>query len=216
MVIAVKMLANAITDCHGIVQYLDTKEKVNFIRQMTEVTNNLRYFDLQRQLWQYHYDLGLKEGCWGSQLLKSYAKEHNTCRAYSCLKHVIEKRQKLIMKQIHRTIQELQQYLLKLEANARQWQPSFDPNIFSHAIDEYVKKGQKRLKEEFDYKKKMIGIDSNDHYLIRSCYDLQPNQEQVSSERKQINIVIIAFHDVLCCRLIWQRRSGKQQQMHFD
>ena len=76
--IFVRMLANAITDGHGIVQYLDTKEKVDFIRQMTEVTNNLRYFDSQRQLWQYHYDLGLKEGCWGSQLLKSYAKEHNT------------------------------------------------------------------------------------------------------------------------------------------
>ena len=85
------------------------------------------------------------------------------------------------MNQIHRTIQELQQYLLKLEENVRQYQPSFHPNIFfSHAIDEYVKKGQKRLKEEFDYKKKMIGIDSNDHYLIRSFYDLQPNEEQVS------------------------------------
>ena len=57
------MLANATTDGGRIVQYLNTKEKVDFIRQMTELTNNLRYFDLQRQLWQYHYDIGLKEGC---------------------------------------------------------------------------------------------------------------------------------------------------------
>ena len=68
--IFVRMLANAITDGGGIVQYLDIKEKVNFIRQIIEVTNYLRYFDLQRQLWQYHYDLGLKEGCWGSQLFE--------------------------------------------------------------------------------------------------------------------------------------------------
>ena len=44
----VRMLANAITDGGRLVQYLDTKEKVDFIRQMTEVTNNLEYFDLQR------------------------------------------------------------------------------------------------------------------------------------------------------------------------
>ena len=58
------------------------------------------------------------------------------------------------MNQIHRNIHELQQYLVKLEENARQWQPSFDPNILSHAIDEYVKRGQKRLVEDFNYKKK--------------------------------------------------------------
>ena len=65
----VRMLANATTDGDGIVQYLNTKEKVDFIRQMTELTNNLRYFDLQRQLWQFHYDLGLKEGRWGSTVI---------------------------------------------------------------------------------------------------------------------------------------------------
>ena len=175
----VRMLANATTDGDRIVQYLNTKEKVDFIRQMTELTNNLRYFDLQRQLWQFHYDLGLKEGRWGAQLLNNYAKQHNTCRTYSYLKHVIEKRQKSIVNQIHRIIDELQQYLLKLEEYARQWQPSFDANILSHAMDECVKKGQQRLVEEFNYKKKMIVINSNDHYLIRSFYYLQLNEEQV-------------------------------------
>ena len=175
----VRMLANATTNGDRIVQYLNTKEKVDFIRQMTELTNNLRYFDLQRQLWQFHYDLGLKEGRWGAQLLNNYAKQHNTCRAYSYLKHVIEKRQKSIVNQIHRIIDELQQYLLKLEEYARQWQPSFDANILSRAMDECVKKGQQRLVEEFNYKKKMIVMNSNDHYLIRSFYYLQPNEEQV-------------------------------------
>ena len=47
-------------------------------------------------------------------------------------------------------------------------------------MDECVKKGQKRLVEEFNYKKKMIVINLNDHYLIRSFYYLQPNEESVS------------------------------------
>ena len=41
---------------------LDTKEKIEFVRQMTEATNNLYYFDLQRQLWQAYDDIGMQEG----------------------------------------------------------------------------------------------------------------------------------------------------------
>ena len=181
----VRRLAKSTHDGHQIIQYLDTKEKIDFIRQMTELTNDLQYFDLQRQFWQDHYDVGLKEGFWGSQLARSFAKQHRTRRAYGIQKHVIEKRQMTIQNQMYRTIEALQGYMVKLEENARQWQPSLDSHVLSHAMDECVKKGQKRLRDEFDYKKKMITINMNDHYLIHSFYELQPTKEQVTSKRKR-------------------------------
>ncbi|CAF4090544.1 unnamed protein product, partial [Rotaria sordida] len=46
-----RMLLNSIEDGNKIVQCLNTNEKLQFVRQMTETTNNLYYFDLQRQLW---------------------------------------------------------------------------------------------------------------------------------------------------------------------
>ncbi|CAF4322568.1 unnamed protein product, partial [Rotaria sordida] len=41
------MLSNSIEDGNKIVQCLNTNEKLQFVRQMTETTNNLYCFDLQ-------------------------------------------------------------------------------------------------------------------------------------------------------------------------
>ena len=61
-----QMLLNAIQGGDTIVKCLDTNEKIQIVRRMTEVTNNLEYFDLQRHLWQDYYNLGIKENMWES------------------------------------------------------------------------------------------------------------------------------------------------------
>jgi hypothetical protein len=38
---------------------------------------------------------------------------------------------------------------------------------------------QRRLKQEFDYKKEMLTLDWNDHSLIRKFYRLKPNEELI-------------------------------------
>jgi hypothetical protein len=42
-----------------------------------------------------------------------------------------------------------------------------------------ILKGQSRLRQEFDYRRKILEFDSNDRHLIKKFYDLQPNKEQV-------------------------------------
>ena len=181
-----QLLANAISDGGKIVQCLNTNDKLQFIRQMTEITNHLQYIGLQRDLWQDYFNLGMKEGVYAPRVSKSYAKQHHTCHTYGFSKHIIEKRQQTIQDQLHRTINELQQYLIKLEEYSKQWQPSFDANILSNAINECVKKGQERLRQEFDYKRKILTLDSNDHNLITKFYQIQPNEEQVCLKGKWI------------------------------
>ena len=175
------MLSNAIKDDHKTIQSIDTNEKTQFLREMTELTNNLYYFDLQRQLWQEYHNMSLKENdiCGYGQLSKSNAKEHHTHYMYDFSKHVIEKRQNTIVHQMQRTINDLNQYLVQLNTWTTQCQPLVDPNILSNAINECVKKGQERLKQEFDYKKKMLELNSYDHHLINRVYELQPTEEQV-------------------------------------
>jgi hypothetical protein len=186
-----QMLSNAIQDgdADKIIQSLDTNGKLPFVRQMTEVKNNLYYFDLQRQLWQEYYNISLKEDdgvpAAERRLSKSDAKQHNTCHTYGFPKHAIEKRQKTIEHQIQRTKNELNQYLKQLNTWTTQCQPSIDSNILSNAINECVEKGQERLKQEFDYKKKMLELNSNDHHLINKVYELQPSDEQVRINKRQ-------------------------------
>ena len=175
-----QMLSKSIKDGDKIVQLLDTDEKLQFVRQMTEVTNNLQYLTLQRQLWQDDYNIGISEGSIRtSQLSKADAKLHHTCRTYGFSKQIIEKRQQNIKHHVQRAIQELQQYLIKLQQNTQQWQPFIDPDILSNAINKCVKNGQKRLTHEFEYKRKMLEFNSNDHRLIKQFYDLQLNEEEV-------------------------------------
>ncbi|CAF1246236.1 unnamed protein product [Rotaria sp. Silwood1] len=174
-----QMLSNAIEGDDKIAECLNTTEKIQFVRQMTEATNNLYYFDLQRQLWGEYLDLGLKQSEWAPRVSKSFAKKHHTCRTYGFSKHIIEQRLQTIMKQFQRTINELQQNISQLEHNAQEWQPYIDPAILCNAINACVQSAQQRLRQEFDYKKKMLVLDSNDRNLIRKFYDLKPNDEQV-------------------------------------
>ena len=179
----VQMLSKTIEKGDRIIQWLDAEEKISFIRRMAQVIDELRYLELQRHFWQDHYDLGLKEGWWGMELARSYAKQHRVCRTYSFTKNIIEEQQLTVRNKLQRNVEALQEYLLQLGTNARQWQPSVDPHLLSYAIEEFVQQGQKRLRDEFDYKKKMLNINATDHYLIRSFYWCKPNQEQVSSRR---------------------------------
>ena len=210
--IFVRMLSKTIEQGERIIQWLDTKEKIDFIRQIAQVTNNVHYFDLQRQHWQDHYDLGLREGWWGMELARSYAKQHRVCRAYSFKKPVIEEQQRMARDGLQQNVEALQKYLLQLEVNARQWQPIMDPHLMSCTIDKFVQHGQKRLRDEFDYKKKMLIIDATDHYLIRSFYWFQPTEEQVSSNQFFSEYDAQMF---VRCRSSWRKRSGKQRAMLF-
>ena len=42
-----------------------------------------------------------------------------------------------------------------------------------------LKKSQQRLKEEFDFKKEILTLDSKDHQCLNKFYNLQPNNELI-------------------------------------
>ncbi|CAF1474520.1 unnamed protein product [Adineta steineri] len=174
-----QLLSNSIDNGHETISCLDTNEKLHFVRQMTEITNNLYFKDLQRQLWLEYYNSSIEDDNWESKITNRYAHQHNTCRMYKPKKSLIEQRQIIIARQIQEIGTELQDYLIKLQNYGQQWQPSIDIDVLSHAINECVKNGQRRLKDEFNYKKEMLTCNSKDHELIGKFYKLKPNEEQI-------------------------------------
>ncbi|CAF3327482.1 unnamed protein product [Rotaria socialis] len=179
-----QMLSNTTEDNLDIGKCLDTTEKVQLVRQVIEATNNLYYYDLQRQLWQEYYNIGTKEDVWRRKITKSAAKQHRTCRSYGLPKHIVEERQKAITRQIQHGINELQKYAIQLQNDLQQWQPSVDLNILSTAINKLVMSAQRRLRQEFDYKTRMLVFNSNDHHLITKFYNLRPDEEQIYITKK--------------------------------
>ncbi|CAF2053980.1 unnamed protein product [Rotaria magnacalcarata] len=115
-----RFLSNAIKEGDQIVQYSDTDEKLQFVRQMTEETNNLYYIDLQRQLWQDHVNLDMQKHSWAPRVLKTFAKQHYTCLTYDDFpKHIVEQRQKTILRQFQQTTNQLQHYTMELEQTVK-------------------------------------------------------------------------------------------------
>jgi hypothetical protein len=72
-----QMLSDTIKDTNDTtIESLDTKEKLQLIRQINEATNDLHYFNLQKQLWQDYYNIGLidENGIWHHNYQKLMAK----------------------------------------------------------------------------------------------------------------------------------------------
>ena len=214
-----QMLSNSIANGHKLVQCLDHKEKLQFIRQMTEITHDLYFKNLQRQLWQEYYNTSLEDtDNWESKVTKQYAHQHNTCQMYKPRKASIKQRQATIAQEITQKEIELHEYLLKLQQYTKQWEPSIDPDSLSHAISEYVRKGQQRLKENFNYKKEMIKFDWNDHQLLRKFYQLKPNGEQIELANKIWQATADELRtkeqsEILRQRILLKRLPAKTDQM---
>ena len=178
-----QLLSNAIENGDQLVQCLNTDEKLRVVRQMTKVTNNLHYFDLQQHLWQAYYNIGIKENLWASPATdvstSDETNQANMCPAYYCPKKLVEERQQRVTWQKQRTINELQQCLIFLQQHVPQWQPLMDLELVLRTVTECVQKGQQRLKKEFLYRIDITQLDLNDRRLKKTFYDSQPNQEQV-------------------------------------
>jgi hypothetical protein len=178
------MLSNAIEDANKIVQCLDTDEKLQAIRHMMEIINNLHYFELQRDLWQAYFNIGLKENIWTTSTeaatnSNTTTNPKTTSHTYYYPKHLIEQRQRTIAHQIQRTTNELQQCSIDLQRNVEQWQPSIDFPRLKQIATECVNKAQQHLKQEFQYKAEIAELDLHDRQARTKFYDLQPNPEQV-------------------------------------
>lgn len=176
-----QILGNAIEGGNQLVQCLNTDEKIQFVHQMTELTNQVQYLDLQRHLWQDYYSIGLKEGRWAPHVSKSFAEQHQLCRSYDYSRRSIQKRLQTIQHDEQRICQVSQLSMQTLDQYSKQCQPFFNANDLSQAIIECVKKSQRRLGEEFELKRKVLQFDANDHHFIRAFYQCKPNREQVCS-----------------------------------
>jgi hypothetical protein len=85
-----RMLSNAIQDADQIIQRLDTDEKIQAVRQMMQFTHNLYYFELQRDLWQNYFNLGIKENIWTTVATNSNVKQVKCSQTYFFPKQLIE------------------------------------------------------------------------------------------------------------------------------
>lgn len=174
-----ELLVSELQNGDNIIEHLDTSEKLQFVREMTDATNTLYYIDVQRQLWQTYYDVSTHETTFTSSTPTSLDGHYHSCYLNELPITIVEQQLKTSREQLQYAINQLQEYLLNLEEHVKHWKPYIHPSVLSNIINECVKRVQQPLRAELDYRKKMITINAKDHHWTSKFYELQPNVAQV-------------------------------------
>ncbi|CAF1384354.1 unnamed protein product [Rotaria sordida] len=153
-----KMLINSLEGAKEIVKRLNSKDKINYIRQYAYLIHRLFYVQLQESQWKYYYDIGIQENIWSGRVSKKWA-AMNISQALQDFGN-----------------QPLPQCLSEMN-------PPLDFEKISAMVTVVVRKGQHKLKQQFEYNKKMLKLDSTDHLFVKNIYDFKPNKQQIRSIR---------------------------------
>ncbi|CAF1367817.1 unnamed protein product [Rotaria sp. Silwood1] len=179
-----KMLISSLDDAKNIVRRLNSKEKINYIRQYTCLIHRLFYGQLQESQWKYYYDIGIQQNIWSGRVSKKWAAMNSMNYTYGRSKTLILQRLKTIQRQLQQASQALQNFGNQpLPQCISELNPPLDFTKLNAIVTAVVRKGQHKLKQQFEHNKKMLMLDSTDHRLVQNVYDLKPSQQQLRSIR---------------------------------
>ncbi|CAF4240259.1 unnamed protein product [Rotaria sp. Silwood2] len=190
-----QMLISSLDDAKDIVKRLNSKDKINYIRQYTCLIHRLFYVQLQESQWKYYYDIGMQENIWSGRVSKKWAAMNSMNYTYGRSKTLILQRLKTIQRQLQQASQALQNFGNQpLPACISDMNPPLDFTKLNGIVTAVVRKGQHKLTQQFEHNKKMLMLDSTDHRLVQEVYDLKPSQQQIR-----------------CIRNIWKAIENKKQ-----
>ncbi|CAF1479408.1 unnamed protein product [Adineta steineri] len=179
------MLSTAFNDVDKLGHFLNEKEKLEFIREYTNLIDRLCYVKLQEQQWNYYYHIGMTQNIWSGHISKPLSKKNSICNTYGRSKLFIEQYRKKFPKQLSQAQYRIELFEKEiLFKSAQHIDCSSEIKMLSFIINTFVYEKQQRLREEFEYKRQMLILDAIDHRLMQAFYNLKPNSSQIASARR--------------------------------
>ncbi|CAF3842546.1 unnamed protein product, partial [Rotaria sp. Silwood1] len=115
---------------------------------------------------------------------KIWAAMNSLNYTYGRSKTLIVQRLQTIQRQLQQASQALQDFGKQpFPQCLSEMNPPLDFTTLSAMVTAVVHKGQHKLKQQFEYNKKMLKLDSTDHLFIKNVYDFKPNKQQIRSIR---------------------------------
>ncbi len=160
-------------DMNLLEKFLDTNEKVIFIRQLLELTNKLNYSKLQDEQWSYYYHLGITEGIWTGQVSKKMALVHSMPYTYGRRKQLIVQRRKCFQEQLQEITNKIQEHMQQSPYSI------IDSNQIVTIVTNILDKDQYQLRLELERRRHILEFDAKDHQFVEAFYRLKPRQTEV-------------------------------------
>ncbi|CAF1506685.1 unnamed protein product [Adineta ricciae] len=174
-----QMLSESSTDrTHIPLPILDTPQKTQFVRIYAHLLNNVLYLEMELNFWNHYQDVLTAEHIWSSVPLdKSETQKNSLYRSKFKTTSQLSAHQKLLENRLQRAKTDLNQHKQQAIHNY------FDEKQLSIILTAFVRRGQFKLRADYERKKRLLQCDANDHRLIREFYDLKPTNNQIQSAR---------------------------------
>ena len=165
-------------------QFLNGKDKVEFIRRYTGLLDRLSYWKVKQAQWDDYLQIGQTQNIWTNRVPKLLAEKNSVVHAYGRSKSMIAQRRSQIERKLEheqKAIAQFEQQMISQSVSNIDY--SSELNSLSSIVCVFVVENQQQLRSELEYRRKMLILDATDHRLVQAFFDLKPKKGQVSVQR---------------------------------
>ncbi len=175
--ILLKSTTSNVTGLNELIELLSNNQDVFlYIRQLTQLMNQLHYFQLQKDQWTYYNDLGMTQGIWHGRVSKKMAAVNSMCYTYGRSKVLIKQRKQKYEQHFQHIQNELDEFMKKAPS-----QLHVDNNTIINIINNLIiYKDQYQLRVELERRRLMLHFDAKEHQLVNDFYKSKPRKSEVS------------------------------------
>ena len=170
-----QMLATSMGDAERQVTLINTKEKLQSIRDYARQIDRVSYLKMKQDFLIYYQSICLDEGVWSSSMPRRILKENALHRLDFRSREKLDQSRKVIVEQLKRAECDANAYALVLVDHF------VDMSRWTAIVTALVRRGQQKLRAEYERRKSLLQFDAHDYRWVRSFYELKPTDIQVGS-----------------------------------
>ena len=168
-------LNTSMEDAERQVTLINTKEKLQSIRDYARQIDRVSCLKMKQDFLIYYQSMCLDEGVWSSSIPRKILKENVLHRLDFRTREKLDQSRKVIVEQLKRAECDANAYALTLVDHF------VDVSRWTVIVTALVRKGQQKLRAEYERRKSLLQFDAHDYRWVRSFYELKPTDIQVGS-----------------------------------
>ncbi|CAF0985688.1 unnamed protein product [Rotaria sordida] len=174
------MLKSAFVDSKDILKWCKSKENLQYVREHTRLLDRVYYLKLEEDLWENYINYGETYHCWTLRLSKTIIKDNQLQSDYKESKKSIEKYRERIKQQKKEAEEQVEKHALLLKDYQHENFHVDEQHLWA-TILALVRKGQHKLSQNYEHRKKSFKNSAKDYSFITTCYNCQPTQDEIIS-----------------------------------
>ena len=210
-----QMFKTSLVNGEDIIRWCHTDKRLDYIYQHARLLDRLSYLKSEEDLWENYTKYAETYHCWTSQFSIQFIRQNRLTADYLHTQKFMEKYRKSIQQQRQETEENVEQHRLLLKDYQRQNSMVNEDYLWA-AILALVRKGQHKLSKKYKYRKTSFKNSAKDHFLVKTCYDHRPTQDEMKSIQKIWRPTVHQYKSQATAHILKLRLYKKRLPKSFD